>query len=603
MPDLLEAVLVLAGTAVFACCLAGLGRLSRGAGGLAVADLAAGWGLYLILLMLGQRAGLGLAAAGLPALGLGLLVFLWDRWRAGLPAPRAAVWLMQLPLLLLAALMPVVAWDDFSHWLPNARFLLAHDSFPGPGLPPPASVHGVYPPAVAVVTHGVTLIARPLGLGGLPEQAAQIFTLLLYGALAAGVAEVAARRGLTAAAAAVLALLCVVWANPGFVPRIVFTNYGDAPTAALLGTALLVFLRATEAPDPRRFLLQGALILAAVVGVKQTGIVLAAIGLAGAGGLWLALRRPLLPGLGALLLAALPALLVWWLWRRHAAAAAGGFSIAPLSDWAWTMAPETLRSMGRVVISKAPFMLVLLGAVTMALRALRRAPEAMSARAAILAAAMGLLWPLALFLAYVGTSFAPSEIRAAASFWRYMSQLAGVVGVVIALGLLDWNWLWRRLPIWVGRLGRGARLAPVAAALLVAALPGLAQAHLWPPAREPAPQLRRIAVALRPVVAGPAPVAVVDPRGNGMHHIVLRYAWAGQVETVWPAEHNAPITLEAAEMLRRLDAARARFVLLFSSDGEVEEAFDTPAMPPRTWRLLEREGAGWRLVASGRLGG
>ncbi|MFQ3623054.1 MAG: hypothetical protein SNJ73_05860, partial [Acetobacteraceae bacterium] len=576
-------------------------------GGVSAADLAAGLGAFglgaLVLVRLGVR--LDHAVWGL--LAAGVLPFVPSLARAVRP-PTLRPWsvgrsvaLLHAPLVILAALIPQVAWDDYSHWLPNALFLVEWRSFPGPDLPPPRSQHGTYPPGTALVTFGATLIGRTLfGLEGIAETAAPVLAVTLYGCLAATVAD--AVRSVVAShwAGAAIALLGVVWINPAFVPRIVFTNYGDAPTAALLGLAVVVALRGLEDRDGRAIAPAG-LILAAITNVKQTGLVVAALA---CGGVLVVLLADRSPGRLGRVLRTLPALLppavVWLLWREHASAASGGFSIRPLASWSWNLAPQTLASMGRVALSKIAFTALLVAAAAMGVRALRRGEASPLGRASVVLSVVAVGWAVVLFLAYMGTSFHEGEIIRAASFWRYMTQLGGLGGVVLTLSFvglcraIDLPGRWRRLS--PSGLGRAATAAP---AVLVAVLPVLAIGHLWPRASEPAPPLRRAAAELAPRVAGTGPVMVVDPRGNGMTHVVLDFAWRGTVPTVWGGTAHRVETIGAEALVGRAAATGARFVMILSTDAEVERAFGTPPLGPRSWRLLEAGSGDWRRIAEG----
>lgn len=595
----LDNLLVLLGTLVLAAALSGLGRLARWrGGGAAAADLAAGMGLYGIGVLLLVRLGvpLTLATGALVVAGLGAwVVALRDRFAA---LPR--VFLLNLPLVAAAVLIPLTAWDDFSHWLPNARFLLAMDSLPGPGLPPPPSQHGTYPPGMALVTYTVARIAALIGLASLPETAAPAMTVLLFGSLAALLAPRLQGQGLSGPraagwGAAALALVATVWANPGFVPRLVFTNYGDAPTAVLLGVAAALALQAVERRDPWA-VAQAALALAGVTNTKQTGIALAGIALAAAGLMILFERRtPRLRALGLVALAALPSLLVWALWRRHASFATGGFSVQPFAEWAWNLAPQTLGSMGRVAFSKAPFTIAMLAAATAGLLAAWRGRQTALTRACLLFGAMSFAWAATLFLCYVGTTFQELEIIRATSFWRYMTQLAGVLAVVLALALaaLRDSRLAERLAPWRAR-------AALAAALLVVALPALAARHLLPRSSEPAPPLRRVAEVLAPQLGASPVVMVVDPRAQGMTQVALAYAWHGVARVPWLGGIVYDrVSLAPDEILRRVAEAGAGFVMLCSTDEAVQAAFATPPLAPRQWRLLRREGDGWASMAAG----
>lgn len=208
MVDPFDSLRVLLGTLLLAAALAGLGRLARPRGGAPFADIAAGLGLYGLASLVLVRLGLALSHAVAGILVAGLVSWLAGL-RRGLPGGFGArVALLHLPLVALAAAIPLVGWDDFSHWLPNALFMLRWDAFPGPGLPPPESYHGTYPPGAALVTFGVSLVGRVLlGLEAIPETAAPVMTVILFGTLAAGLGDAMRERGVTPWAGAALALL------------------------------------------------------------------------------------------------------------------------------------------------------------------------------------------------------------------------------------------------------------------------------------------------------------------------------------------------------------------------------------------------------------
>ncbi|MDW8373911.1 MAG: hypothetical protein RMM29_09740, partial [Planctomycetota bacterium] len=278
MPTLGQSAMVFLATALLAALLAGLGSLVRVRDREFALDLSAGHGLFGLGALGLVRFGLSLdvAVAALLALGaIGLLrALLRLRLRAEGPPKRPLFAIaLVLPLAFAAAMIPLTAWDDFSHWLPNAVYLLEHRTFPGPGLPPPPSQHGTYPPGTALVTYAVARLGGLVGMTALPETAAPVMTVLLFGTLAAAAAPLLDRSRLPPLAAAAVAVLSVVWINPAFVPRIVFTNYGDAPTAAHLALAVLGLIRGFDTA-PMLAAIPAGLGLAAVTNTKQSGIVL-----------------------------------------------------------------------------------------------------------------------------------------------------------------------------------------------------------------------------------------------------------------------------------------------------------------------------------------
>ena len=575
------ALAVLPATLLAAAGMAGLGALVLRFQGEAWADLGVGWGVLGLALLLTSAMGLPVLPALLPLLLGGLLAFAW-RCRPGRATLLLA--LLVVPLLLLAAAMPITAWDDYSHWLANARYLLRHDSFPREGLPQPVSWHGGYPYGVALVTYAASLPLRVLGVAPLAETAAPVFSLLLLASLAAGLVARAGRPATPWVVA--LVVLLVFWLNPGFVPRIVFTNYGEAPTTALLALAALLLLR----PD-RAAQWQAALVLAAVVNVKQTGLVLALLMLAGAALLALAERRR--PWHLAVL--AGPMLLTWWLWQPHAAAG-GVFGFKPLAEWAWPMAWQTLASIGTVMLRKIFFTLLLLAMLGLAVLALWRGRRDPAARLALLAAPMLAGWPAFLFLTYMGGSFAPDEVVRAASFWRYGTQLGGLLMAGVALLLLAQP-LPRPL---AGLLRRRWPLPAACAALLLLPLAGFNL--LWPNKREAAPPLRRTLAALAPAIPPGSVLAVMDPTGNGFGAVVTDFALQGRARVVLPARAYGSVTLDEATLRERLDEDQPSLALQLSSDAASLAVLATPPLPPGQWRLLRAAGTGWEVAASGQLG-
>jgi hypothetical protein len=601
------ALAVLLATLLAAAAMAGLGAVALRWRGERWADLGVGWGVLGLVLVLTSAVGLPVGPVLVPLLLAGLVAFGW-RFR-----PSGQVWLLGLlaaPLLGLAAAMPITAWDDYAHWLANARFLLEQDSFPRVGLPQPASWHAGYPYGVALVTYAVSLPLRALGIAPMAETAASTFALLLLATMAAGVVG-AAGRWASGWAVALVALL-VFWLNPGFVPRIVFTNYGEAPTAALLGLAALLLLRAEAGAR-----WQAALVLAAVVNVKQTGLVLALLLLGGAVLLAVVERsrdrdversrdRDVEHGrdrdrdwgrrVAGLALLAVPMLLMWWLWQPHAAAAGGVFGFKPLGEWSWHLAGQTLASIGTVMLRKIFFTLLLLAMLGLAGLALWRGRKDPAARLALLAAPLLAGWPCFLFLTYMGGSFAPDEVMRAASFWRYGTQLGGVMMVGAALLLLA-----QPVPRWLRPWVERRWALPAGCAVLLL-LPVAGFGLLWPNKREPAPPLRRTLAALGPSIPAGGVLAVVDPAGNGFGSVVTDFALLGRTRVVLPARGFGSVTLDEATLRTRLAEDQAGQVLLLSADPASLTVLGVATLPAGEWRLLRRDGAGWAVQAAGRLG-
>ena len=600
-----EAAVVFLATAFIAALLAGLGSLVRPRDQEVVFDLSAGHGLFGLGALIAVRLGLSLDVAVTALLALGAVGLFTARCRGWLQfgqdtSPLLGIALV-VPLAFAAAMIPLTAWDDFSHWLPNARYLLEQRTFPDTGLPPPPSQHGTYPPGTALITYGVARLCHLIGETALPETASPVMTILLFGSLAAAAVSFLDCSRVAPLAATAVTALCVVYANPAFVPRIVFTNYGDTPTAAHLALAVLALVRGFDGAALMAAIPAG-FSLAAVANLKQSGIVLVFVALGCLGLVALSSARARrIAAIASLSLAALPPVAIWALWRRHAAHATGGFSVRAFGEWAWALAPQTLASMGRVVLSKIAFFGLAIVAAIYAARTLRQPSGHPASRVALAFALLVPAWASVLFLSYLGTSFSDSEIAAAASFWRYMTQLGGLSGIVLVL-FAD-----RLIAAAQARLADGtppvrggaARRLGLTLGALVLVLPVFASRFLWPSAREPAPPLRQAASQLAEVVRGDRPVLVVDPHGNGMSEVALRFSWLGVAPTIW-SRNVIPASEYSANSLRSAaDRLGVEHVMVVSTDPVVLEAFDMSPLPPRSWRLLQRDGERWRLVREG----
>src|SRR5262249_38412143 len=122
--------------------------------------------------------------------------------------------------------------------------------------------------------------------------------------------------------------------NPGFVPRIDLTAYGEP---ALAATALFAALGFAE----RRALTPLALTLAAMVNTKQSGLglvaALAGVALVAA---WAERAEPRLRALARIGFATLPAALLYLVWRHYiATSGAAELHLLPPTDWHWEALP------------------------------------------------------------------------------------------------------------------------------------------------------------------------------------------------------------------------------------------------------------------------
>src|SRR3954447_1225883 len=114
--------------------------------------LVAGWGVAaLASIIVGTLTGVGLAWVMLAlalagSAGLARLALAPHRLQA---AMLGRVVVLALPLIAGSAGVAPVAWDDFTHWLPNLTYLSLYNHFPSLAVPD-VSHHAGYPYGLAL---------------------------------------------------------------------------------------------------------------------------------------------------------------------------------------------------------------------------------------------------------------------------------------------------------------------------------------------------------------------------------------------------------------------------------------------------------------------
>ena len=288
--------------------------------------LVAGWGLIcLVLTAWGviTPASLRIPLAALTVAGLACLVR--PGWRHRIESLRGAgrLLLLSLPMWLVMLPLRPSQIDTWLNLLPNAAYLFDYAMFPTVLRPPSHSFLPVAPYNTQFAAYIASIISSGISVrsGGFAEGAMALFSIALQCAAALLLARVVAGRdGTPPWWACAAGLLLTVPLNPGFVPRVAFASYGEAPLAvtALVAVWLSVALIEELARDTAwpRSAPALALVLAALVNIKQSGIgLLLPIG---ATLLALVLAHPRIRrGRGAAIVIAtlVPALGLYLLWR------------------------------------------------------------------------------------------------------------------------------------------------------------------------------------------------------------------------------------------------------------------------------------------------
>ena len=99
---------------------------------------------------------------------------LYFRFKRVVESDALRILVLALPLLALVTAMVASQWDEFTQWLPNARYIWEIDVFPRTGFPDTRSAAPGYPYGLAIVIYMTSLIARSF-----VENAGAMFNLLL----------------------------------------------------------------------------------------------------------------------------------------------------------------------------------------------------------------------------------------------------------------------------------------------------------------------------------------------------------------------------------------------------------------------------------------
>lgn len=564
--------------------MTGIGRLAAGKRAHPESALIAGWGACVLVLTgwgLATEASFGIPAVALAALGV--FAQLSPRWRLGRAEWRTIgrIAALALPLLLVMASARPSLPDTWLNLLPNAAYIYAHGFFPADARPPAHSF-------IAGAPYNMQLAAYLAGLvtPGFPPSAMIDFNIVLQ--LAAGLllARLAAGEERAAApgwAMSALGILLATALNPGFVPRYHLSAYSEASVTVTLAFAAWHAARGLDrlagGRDARSDFRILALILAALVNIKQESVALAFGVVVSALFLVYLARARRWQAARAVLVAALPALLLYLGWRWYVLGhfRLGELKPLPFAQWHLDELPEILLNMLRVVGNKLVFFAILAVALVVALRRLWRREIDLATRVGAVLLVTAALYNLALVAAYVAHFVGEMGIDAH-SYFRYSTHLGLLLVATLVLFLRDWRWSQ------IG--GRWRRMVPAALVLLTLLVP--------------LPFLRMLRFDLE----------VPNLRAYRLaHEAALRIKDGAHLLLVLPGDNGTlPPTIEG--VLRFLPPRRPHLhIAVARRVAGLADAQDNLALlscappgfkgvPPGNAALLRRQGATWRVEAT-----
>jgi hypothetical protein len=552
-------------------------------------QLAAGWGLSCLVLTawaVVTPASLLIPLAVLGATGLACLMHPRLRARIGPLGGVGRLLVLSLPFWLVMLPERPSQIDTWLNLLPNAAYLFDHGMLPTDARPPSYS----FLPGAPYNTQFAAYIASVVS-GSFADAAMALFNLALLCASGLLLARaVAGRSPVLPWWACAVGLLLAIPLNPGFVPRVFFASYGEAPLAvATMFAAWLAVEVAAElargAAWPRATVAL-AFVLAALVNIKQSGVgLLLPIGLAL---LFVVVTHPRIPRLRGIMVtvaAVLPGLLLALVWQMFVLRSFAVGELKPMAVTAWNtgLLPRILLSMARVIFQKATMFLFVAAVLGATVWQWRRDPW--SRRGLLLGIASGVIVLFNGFLlaTYV-IHFPPDMAADAHSYFRYETQLSLMIMLSLAVALRP------VAALGLVRLGARARYAGPAAIVLVLAVPPAIAGMLRFDLDQPQPLLWELGhQAARHMLPNDKLALLVPGDADDSVGSMLR----GVLLFTEPRRPALDITTETKADSATLDAAAQ------AGDTVALISCTPPGLggaPPGEAALLRRTADGWRLV-------
>lgn len=523
-------------------------------------QLLAGWGLVSIVFTLWAVLTpwpLALPLAGLGAVALAAVAWPRLRRRCGALGGAARLLLLTVPLWLVMLPAQPSEVDTWLNLLPNAAYLFDHGRVPWAGGPPSYS----FLPGAPYNTQFIAFIAS-VASGSFAENAMSLFNIVLQLSAALLLAHVVAGQENETDArppwwACAAGFLLAIPLNPGFVPRVFFAPYGEAPLAvttlyaAWLAVATVKALeRGIAWPAAAGAL---ALVLVALVNTKQSGPGLVApIGITM---FVLVLLHPRLPrrqGVIVTAAAMIPAAVLFLLWNAyvHVRLPGGALALLPVSSWNLDL-PAIAAAILDSMVKKATYFLFEAATLAAAVWQLRRDPW--SERGLLLALCLGIIPLYNVFLVFTYIAHFAEEH----SYFRYSTHLSLLMMLALTATLRP------AVARWIARADAARRrLFATAAIALVLVLPvafvGFLRFDLAPPLPEFSALGHRIARFVKPG----GRLALLLPGDNGSVASMLR----GVILFTPPRRPDLTFRVEDKADAATLDAVgKAGYTLAFLS--------------------------------------
>lgn len=409
--------------------LAVLGRFATRSAAFRSTDVFIGWGIVSAAMTLASvffdRPLFPVALAIFAAMLWGIVKGLRDRYFV------APMWALAIfPGVFLLASVNALglgswAYDDFSHWVPNALYVFQHNDVPSKALPALHSLYPGYPYALPFLTYLASLLT-----GGFLVQGGAMVNFMLFFVFAAALTESldsSKNKEITWEAFGLFsgALLLGVFLN-STISTFGLTNQGESGTMVLGGAlalsfiALLQRLDKGDAGEVRRLSWEIGGVAIAFLLLKQSNLFLFGIFLCAY--LIVAMRRGVfnqaLRTLPILLAISLFLRLIWQIYANRDLGG-GGVAVQPLGQWRFDWLGVFLEGVFAEILWKSTFLILDVGTIGYAIYAMFR-PATRGGDLAIFSALVQVCYFFFLTAAFLGSDFTFYTIAVAASFHRYM---------------------------------------------------------------------------------------------------------------------------------------------------------------------------------------
>jgi len=563
------------------------------------ADLICGWAVIVtVFTLVGIVTPLPFTylAIAFLCLAIASAVYVWRRDGQLIPLMAVKILVLTGPLLFLLSAMTPSQWDEYSHWLLAARYLVDFDGFPGPGMPVAMMDFPGYPYGSPLITYLVSQAA-----GHFVENTGAVFHVALLVSMALVVIDLICKGAkiekTQSWGLAALGFMSVTLFSTTFVQKVVFTAYADLPTSiglafvGILGWMIVEKLAAGDDAKAKIYALQLGLVLAVFINIKPANVTLVAFAMAG---ICIAiLRDPNRPVIGFLKL--LPriltaAIVIFVGWKLYAAIHLpyGSMSIRSYDQWYFSYLPETLSTILGIMARKGAYFTMMIALSLLGLAALFKYRGAFGQLAVIVAVCF-VGYNLFLVFSYIAI-FGPGSGPKALSYWRYNQHLGHLGAACAAYGVAL---LWHRYlagksaPVWP-KLGWAAMIIVIAAPLAFAP-------KVRFDVRAPKQFVKQVGLEMRSLMQEGSRVFVIDPLSAGFYAKLMRYQLYGVATYAGEIKVTSNIT---AEGLRdHIVAAEPTHLWVHTQNDAIVAGLEID-LKPQNAHLLEKQGADWQLVKS-----